>query len=141
MLVKYNKPNILNVCYPIGKVEKGKPNGTRIDVIVGGINKIADSDWKSIKDTVKFKYLLEEGHLEVVTEKDMKQEDAEKEKVAPELGAMKVDQAVATVKQCLNKVLLSKWEVEDDRKKVQKAIEGQLKKLELTADERAAMEG
>ena len=144
MLVRYDKENIWGIGIPIGgkKTRTGNtPLGSRLVTLTPGVNRIEDGDWSRIKDHPKVLYALEEGYLEVVTEKQGEAEKTDEGLSSPDLAGMLVKDAVGIIKDCLNLDLLEKWRGEDSRVGVQKAVADQLKKLELTPEEREAMKG
>lgn len=151
MLVKYNKVNCWGIGVGLDKKEQAArkkanlPTTSKSVNLVPGVNHVDDKDWAKIKDHPAVERALEDKTLEVLTEKDGKADEAREAGSSVELYSLNADDLVKEKKliiaECYHKELLLKWQEEEESAGCQAAIAKQLKKLELSEEERAAQKG
>lgn len=144
MLINNKTARAQAIGVQVKKLEKGDTklgdNQCKLIRLVPGVNEITDADWKALKAHPQIKKQIDAGDLEVVTEKDRDDKDVEKDGGDANLPG-KAGDAVKAVNKCWDKDLLEKWLENENRPSVVKAINKQLKNLELSPEERAAMQG
>jgi hypothetical protein len=142
MLVKWNGQGPLS----IGDPRTGSNYKlAAVIVVLPGVNKLPDDVWlramKKGEENPVLARLLKKGSkggLEIVRgiedekTKAANAKRAEDKSESPDLVGLTPEKAVRIVKQTLNKDLLEQWAESDNRPAVRRAVEQQLKVLELT---------
>jgi hypothetical protein len=96
---------------------------------IPGVNKFEDSDWKDARKHPQIAKMLSEKKLEILVEKDAKQEDAALKNASVELAELTAKEAMSIVKQCNNVPLLEKWEETEERSTVLNVVAKQLENI------------
>jgi len=106
-----------------------KSSGGEGAAFIPGVNKFEDKEWAKAKKHPQVIKWLGDKTLEIITEKDAKQEDAESKNASLELADLTAKEAIQVVKQCWNTKLLESWLETEERATVLSVVNKQLDEL------------
>lgn len=123
MIIEYTRPKSHSIHFVIGKNEKGD-SVCREQVFSPGNNEVSKDNWDKIKIHPLIRPLIKSGVFKVVLGGDNKS-----------LAELDIDEAANIIKSTYAVPLLESFKVAEKRKEVLKAVDEQIKSLEVKDEE------